>query len=264
MTDGKTGIDMRPAGGGEAEGLPRLVVKRPPDKRRYRPGEGLDFSGLVVELGDRDVTAACSLDAQEGEKWGASERSRAVTATYASGGGALSAASFKLERKRGPLAPLLIAFLVVVAALVGALWYACSPHGDTGSYFIPQGDMTDEEAQALVNEMTEKSRIDVSVASRMALAPDGSMRVNFIVAEPNNGLAERLEVEQGGEVVFRSGVVEPGNRIEWAAAQGAETGPATATVYAVRDGQDTGNPVSAEVQIVDYDPQGASGATLQR
>ena len=124
------------------------------------------------------------------------------------------------------------------------------PEGETGSYLIPKGDMSDEEAQRMLDEMTEKSRITVSLAPEMRLRDNGDMRVNLVVPEGNNGLSERLEVEQDGRVVYRSGVVPPGNRLEWGSNSQAHEGDATATVYAVQDEADFGNPVSVEVTIV--------------
>jgi hypothetical protein len=100
--------------------------------------------------------------------------------------------------------------------------------------------------------MAERSRITVSLAPEMALKEDGSLRVNLVVPEGNNGLSERVEVEQDGKVVYQSGVVRPGNRLEWGnGAQGAHAGPATATVYAISDDADFGNPVSVEVTITE-------------
>lgn len=123
--------------------------------------------------------------------------------------------------------------------------------GDTGTYVIPQGNMTSAEAQAMLDEQVEASRITVSVAPVMRLGADGSLRANFVVEEPNNGLSERIEIEQDGRVVYASGAVSPGYAIEWCQAPDAHTGPAIATVYALDDnGDDRGNPISVEVEIV--------------
>lgn len=90
----------------------------------------------------------------------------------------------------------------------------------------------------------------MSMAPEMVLRDNGELRVNLVVPEGNNGLSERLEIEQDGKVVYRSGVVIPGNRLEWGKDSTAHEGAATATVYAVRDEADFGNPVSVEVEIV--------------
>ena len=147
----------------------------------------------------------------------------------------------------------LILLLLCLALAAGLIVALNTPRasGDTGTYVIPQGSMTSAEAQALLDEQTESSRITVSLAPTMRLTSDGSLRANFIVEEPNNGLSERLEIEQDGRVVYASGTVRPGYAIEWCQAPEAHAGPALATVYALDDaGADRGNPVSVEVQIV--------------
>jgi hypothetical protein len=66
-------------------------------------------------------------------------------------------------------------------------------------------------------------------------------------------LSERFELYQGEKLIARTGVIEPGYGIEWAEIMDSpEVGPAVATVYAVRDGADSGNPVSVEVEVVPY------------
>ena len=102
----------------------------------------------------------------------------------------------------------------------------------------------------MLDEMAERSRITVSLAPDMRLRKGGELRVNLVVPEDNNGISERIEVEQDGAVVYRSGVVEPGRTLEWGIGSEAHEGPATATVYAVGDdGSDFGNPVSVEVTV---------------
>ena len=146
------------------------------------------------------------------------------------------------------LALLCLALLVLCAS---AALSATRAKGDTGTYIIPQGSMTSAEAQAMLDEQVEASRITVSIAPVMRLGNDGLLRVNFIVEKPNNGLSERLEIEQDGRVVYASGAVDPGFAIEWCQTAGAHIGPAIATVYALDgNGDDSGNPISVEVEIV--------------
>lgn len=146
---------------------------------------------------------------------------------------------------------LIIAILILIALLGagGLVWWSVQPKGDTGSYLIPIGDMTDDEAQSMLDRQAELSRITVSLRPVQELV-DGRLHVNFVVPSGNNNFSERLEVEQDGRVVYRSGIVEPEHVIEWGAADGAHAGAATATVYAVDTaGNDFGNPVSVEVEI---------------
>lgn len=151
--------------------------------------------------------------------------------------------------------------MAVIMAVVGVGFLMAPAHRvDSGSVLIPQGGMTDEEAQAFLDEQAENGRITISLAPAPFLDADGNLRVNFIVPEPNQGLSERLEIEQGGNVVYESGAVDPGFMIEWASAPQIVAGPAVATVYAVSDsGADVGNPVSVEIEVVAADERDAEG-----
>ena len=146
---------------------------------------------------------------------------------------------------------LLAAVLLCLMAAAGGLlaWFALQPAGDTGSYLIPQGTMSDEQAQQMLDEQADKSRIQVSLRPVQELK-DGKLHVNFVVAADNNGFAERLEIVQDGLLVYASGIVQPNHTLSWVEAPAAHPGDATATVYAVGDnGEDFGNPVSVEVSI---------------
>ena len=148
----------------------------------------------------------------------------------------------------------LVVALVIILLLLCLLllsWCMRMPAGDTGSRIIPQGDMTTEEAQQMLDETVEKNRITVSLSPNPTLDEStGSLRINFIVVPDNNGYAERVEIEQDGSVVYASGIVQPGYKIEWADAPTAHEGAAVATVFAVdANGNDCGNPVSAEIVV---------------
>lgn len=155
------------------------------------------------------------------------------------------------------------AFMMVLLMAVIGLGFLMAPvRGDSGSVLIPQGGMTDEEAQALLDEQAANGRITISIAPTPRLDADGNLRVNFIVPEPNQGYAERLEIMQGGNIVYESGAVDPGYMIEWASVPQAVAGPAVATVYAVSSsGDDVGNPVSVEIEVVPTDDRDTAGGS---
>ena len=144
-------------------------------------------------------------------------------------------------------------FLLTGVGLLSVWWVLAHPTADTGSRIVWMGSMDAEEARVAHDEQVKKSRITVSLSPVPAFdSQTGDLRVNFIVAPDNNGFAERLEVEQDGRLIYASGIVQPGYQIEWAHVPEAHFGPATATVYAVDDkGNDHGNPVSAEVSVVE-------------
>ena len=154
-------------------------------------------------------------------------------------------------RRMWPVVVLPLLLVALAAALLCGWWVASQPAGDTGSRVYPLGDMTEEEARAMLDRQTDASRITVSLRPKPELA-DGKLHVNFLVPSGNNSFAERLEVVQDGACVYRSGVVEPEHAVTWGDAPGAHPGSATATVYAVDgSGNDFGNPVSVEVEIVE-------------
>ena len=232
-----------------------LVVEQMPEITSYKPGQKISFDGIRIMYGQDDVTDKVKYNIEEGTPWDMNDDKLDVVVSYTAENGLSCSSTFQFTRKSSAKKLAIILPLVAIAAVgIGyAVWhFALQPPSETGSRFIMKGDMSDEEAQALLDEQAEASRITVSLAPEMKLKNTNELRVNFVVAEPNNGFSERLELEQDGRIVYKSQVIEPGYRLEWVTSNGAKTGPATATVYAVTsDGVDTGNPVSVEVQIVD-------------
>lgn len=249
-----------------APSAPALQITSLPSKQSYKPGEAITFAGATFAYDGVDVTNRVTFSVSEGTAWSSDDKQLFIEVTYAPvSSGAPATAQFTLRRKHR-IWPIIACFLVA-AAIAGAAIAAynlAQPKDESGSYLIPQGEMSDEEAQALVNEMAEKSRITISVAPYMKLQDDGALRVNFIVPSDNNGLSERIEIEQDGKVVFKSDIVKPGYKLEWGSSNGAHVGEATATIHAVdASGGDSGNPISVEVQIVgpDFDIEAALAAT---
>ena len=159
----------------------------------------------------------------------------------------------KVARRRTAVFVAMVALIVMAGAAGLVAWRFVQPQspGDTGSYLIPQGSMSDDEARAMLDRQADMSRITVSLRPKPELVGD-QLHVNFVVPEENNGFSERLEIEQDGAEVYRSGIVQPGHVVEWGDAPAARAGSATATVYAVNaSGVDSGNPVSVEVEIVE-------------
>lgn len=155
---------------------------------------------------------------------------------------------------RRPRASMIAVIAILIAIASACVLYAFSSSGrgtpDTGSAIIPMGDMTQAQAQALLDEQTEQSRIHISIAPKPVLAEDGSLQVNLIVPEENNGYSERLVIEQDGQLVYESGAIRPGYALEWARDTKAHAGSATAIIWAVdANGDDHGNPVAVEIEI---------------
>ena len=146
---------------------------------------------------------------------------------------------------------------VCVVAIVGGLVAGMAltshegknPTSNSAVKITDASGKTDEEIQKELDEAVEKSRISISIAPIMNMDGKGNIRANFIVEEPNNGLAERFEIKQEGQVVYTSEIYQPGQDVEWVHAPDVKEGKATAVVYAVSDGSDFGSPVSLEVAI---------------
>lgn len=237
------------------EALRHLTVTKQPTTTSYKTGEKISYKGIQLKFDGYDVTDQVTYSVKEGTIWNKSDKKIDVVASYIVDG-ETHTASFTLEKKSKTfLIALTIAVLLFLAGVVGySIYTKGNLHSEAeraGSYLIPQGEMTDDEARAMLDEQVEKSRITVSLSPNMVLKEDGTLKVNFIVAKPNNGLSERLEVTQNDKIVYKSEIVNPGYKIEWGQSNGASTGDAIATVYAVdENGQDSGNPVSVEVKIV--------------
>lgn len=249
-TEATTYADQTAVG---AAGTTVLEVKSLPTRKSYKPGEEITYAGATFAFDGADVTNDVMFSVPAGTTWKADDKMLVVDVTYA-GAGAPATAQITLRRKSRiwPLVILLAAAVAAGTAAAFVAFNATQPQNDTGSYLIPQGNMTDEEAQRMLNEQAEKSRITISVAPEMKLRPNGELRINFVVPEPNNGYPERIEIQQDGQVVFKSDIVNPGYMIEWAPSSGAHVGDAVATIYAVNSqGGDTGNPTSVEVKIIE-------------
>lgn len=100
------------------------------------------------------------------------------------------------------------------------------------------------------DEGAEARRLRESVSTEMALRPDGQLRLGVTVPTDNLGLSERIEVEQGGELVYSSRILSPGESLDWVPADGANPGGARVNVYGILGDRDYGKPVTVEVEIV--------------
>lgn len=142
---------------------------------------------------------------------------------------------------------------IALAACAFAVWTAMSsPKIDPGATVIQaDSSMTREEVQAMLDEQVQANMMDISLASEPVLK-DGSLSVN--VKNPSsNSFAQRFEVVQDGNVLYESGVIDPGHQVEkCAVSDDAHEGEAMVTIYAVdvETDEDHGNPTSIKVSII--------------
>lgn len=152
------------------------------------------------------------------------------------------------------------AVLCVAAALLAAKLLAPAPPANeavpstTGMELVevPEG-MSDEEVQAMLDEMARESTMDVAIGSVLTLDGD-ELTVSF-QNDQSNKSAQRFVLEQDGDTVFVSGPVEPGYELEKvrltaSQASSLHEGAATATVTSVTDdGEPVGNGAKIDVRV---------------
>ena len=97
----------------------------------------------------------------------------------------------------------------------------------------------------------------ISVSAKPKLA-DGKVRVNVSnVAE--NKFSQTFTLSQDGIELYNSGLIAPGEVVEWCEAPDAHEGSATVTVQGCdpESGSPSGNPQSVAVTIVAADSDGS-------
>ena len=84
---------------------------------------------------------------------------------------------------------------------------------------------SDEEIIADLNRQADESRMTISVSAKPKLS-DGKVRVNVSnVAE--NKFSQTFTLSQDGVELYSSGLIAPGEVVEWCDAPDAHEGPAT-------------------------------------
>ena len=159
------------------------------------------------------------------------------------------------EEKKGKKKTLLIILLaLLLAASLGALGYMAwnhfnPPAGDAGATVSKYEGMTREEIQAELDRQTEESRMTISVNSQPTLK-DGRARVN-VINDEGNKFDQSFTLVQDDAEIYQSGVIHPGETVEWCDAEGLHAGEATITVARVDSatGSVVGNPQSVAVTV---------------
>ncbi|WP_293844075.1 hypothetical protein [uncultured Parolsenella sp.] len=155
--------------------------------------------------------------------------------------------------KRRPVRIVLAVLLALCLVGAGALaaWHFLAPKADAGATVTSFEGMSDDEIRAELDRQVEESRMTISVASKPQLQ-NGRVRVNVVNAQDSR-FSQIFTLEQDGKVLYQSGIVSPGNTVEWVDAADAHTGEATITVSAAdaETGKATGNPQSVTVEIVE-------------
>lgn len=170
---------------------------------------------------------------------------------------AAQAAPYRDEERKGKKKTLLIILLaLLLAASLGALGYMAwnhfnPPAGDAGATVLKYEGMSREEVQAEIDRQTEESRMTISVNSQPTLK-DGRARVN-VINDEGNKFDQSFTLIQDDAEIYQSGIVHPGEAVEWCDAEGLHAGEATITVARVDSGTGSvvGNPQSVAVTVIE-------------
>lgn len=164
--------------------------------------------------------------------------------------------------KQGPSKKmkLIVLILLLLVALLVALLLMQSCSGDdiqqsnSGVELVDTNGMTDEEAQAYIDEKAREGMMNVSFAETMKLS--GS---NFYIGFTNsadNKQNQALTLSQGGEVIFTTHPLEPGYQVATlqlpdTAIEKLQAGEAQVSVsYVNSDAEPVGNAAMFPVQVV--------------
>ena len=157
------------------------------------------------------------------------------------------------KKRRIILLILLLLLLLLLSIGSCAMWQFAQPKADPGATVQNQEGKSDEEIIAELNRQAEESRMTISVSAKPKLA-DGKVRVNVSnVAE--NKFSQTFTLSQDGIELYNSGLIAPGEVVEWCEAPDAHEGSATVTVQGCdpETGAPSGNPQSVAVTIVAAD-----------
>lgn len=157
------------------------------------------------------------------------------------------------KKRRIILLILLLLLLLLLSIGSCAMWQFAQPKADPGATVQTQEGKSDEEIIAELNRQAEESRMTISVSAKPKLA-DGKVRVNVSnVAE--NKFSQTFTLSQDGIELYNSGLIAPGEVVEWCEAPDAHEGSATVTVQGCdpETGAPSGNPQSVAVTIVAAD-----------
>jgi len=164
----------------------------------------------------------------------------------------------------------LVIIVVIVALMAAVTVWAClyssgmqeaaaseRTHENT-THIIAQGDMSDREAQAMLDKQARESRIIASVAKEVKMDEAGRLHLNMRVIDGEddaypgytNNLDQRIWIVQDDEVVYESNVIHRGDVLEWTTPTEATVGIAYAHIQGVNEeGNDSGNAVVIPVTI---------------
>ncbi len=146
------------------------------------------------------------------------------------------------------------AAIVLLICILCLMWQCSGTTAREGASITDFEDMTRDEIQAELDRIVQENMMTISVAPTARLSPDGELRVNVINREDNR-FGQRFTVIQNDRELYRSGIIEPGNAVEYCSAPEAEPGDAQIEIQAIdlETSQEHGSPTCVEIAIVAED-----------
>lgn len=156
------------------------------------------------------------------------------------------------RKKRSPyLLPCLIGLFCLL--LVGGVFIwnrVLLSASDSGATVATYNGKSRKELEAELSQAASKNMMTVSIAPVAVIQDDGRLRVN-LYNDKDNTMPQRFSVLQGDRVLFRSGVVQPGEGVEFCQADGIKEGDAVIEVQSLnkKTHTDKGNPACVNVRV---------------
>ena len=159
----------------------------------------------------------------------------------------------KDERRKKRILIIIIILLVLLLGVLSSIFIINNlnqGNGDAGATIKSSNTKTVDEIRSELDKQVEDSKMTISVSSKCKIK-DGKVRVNVINAEGNK-FDQSFELIQNNKVIYSSGLIRPGEGVEWCDAPSAVAGDAIIKISPHVSGEKvvSGNPQSAQVKLV--------------
>lgn len=158
------------------------------------------------------------------------------------------------RRKIGRIGQI-VALIILLLCILFLGWKVLQfGKADEGAVVTQYEGMTREEIQAELDRTVRENMMTVSVAPTALLDENGDVAVN-VINEESNRFPQRFSLFQDGEVVYRSGTIDPGKTVSSCHPDHISAGPAVIEIQALdpESSEDHGSPTRVDISIVEAD-----------